>query len=369
MIYISKPDIGKDEINSVVEVLKSGMIASGPKVKELEATFAKYCNTKYAVAFNSGTAAIHAGLYALDIKENDEVITSPFTFIASASPVFMQKAKVVFADISEIDFNLDPESVKKYITRKTKAIIPIDLYGQIYNYKEISKIAKQNNLYILEDACQSVGATQNKKKPGTFGNVAAFSLYATKNMTSGEGGLITTNSLRIMQKCKMLRHHGQKENAQYKYYDIGYNYRLTDIGAAIALAQLKKLDDINKKRIANAETLNGGLRNTRGIVTPIVNPGNKHVYHQYTIRITKECKVTRDKLMQSLREKGVGCNIYYPKPLHLHPVFTKLGYKKGDFPVAERISREVLSLPVHPLLKTKDVKFIIDSIHEILDEK
>jgi len=369
MIYISKPYIGKDEINSVVEVLKSGMIASGPKVKELEVAFAKYCNTKYAVAFNSGTAAIHAGLYALNIKEGDEVITSPFTFIASASPIFMQKAKVVFADISETDFNLDPESVKKYITKKTKAIIPINLYGQIYNYKEISKIAKQNKIYILEDACQSIGATQNKKKSGTFGNVGAFSLYATKNITSGEGGLITTNSLRIMQKCKMLRHHGQKENGQYKYYDIGYNYRLTDIGAAIALVQLKKLEYINKKRIANAKMLNIGLGNIKGIITPVVNLDNKHVYHQYTIKVTKECKVTRDILMQGLKKRGVGCSIYYPKPLHLHPAFAKLGYKKGDFPVAERMSREVLSLPVHPSLRIEDVKFIIDTVHGILNEK
>src|SRR3989339_198434 len=260
MINISKPIIGKEEIAAVLKVLKSGMIVQGPVVEKLEENFAKYCGTKYAVAFNSGTAAIHAGLYTLGIGPGDEIITTPFTFVATANPILMQGAKVVFADISEDDFNIDPKEVEKKITKKTKAIIPVDLYGQVYNYPAIKKIAKKYHLKILEDACQAVGANRGKARAGNFGDVAAFSLYATKNIMSGEGGLITTNDEKIAEKCKMFRHHGQSEKTKYEYFDLGYNYRMTDILAAIGLVQLKKIERFSRRRIQNAELLSRGLK-------------------------------------------------------------------------------------------------------------
>lgn len=362
MINISKPIIEKDEIDAVVSVMKSGMIVQGPKTIELENAFAKYCGTKYAVAFNSGTAAIHAGLYALGISHGDEIITSPFTFVASANPILMQNAKVIFADISEEDFNLDPKEVEKKITKKTKAILPIDLYGQVYNYEAIKKIAKKNNFKILEDACQAVGAEQNGKRAGNFGNVAAFSLYATKNIMSGEGGMITTNDKNLMEKCKQLRHHGQSEKTRYEYWDIGYNYRTTDICASIGLVQLRKVEKFNSARIKNAQKLSKGLANIKGLIVPKIKPQNKHVFHQYTIRITGDCKVTRDELLAKLKENEINCGVYYPKPLHLHPHFMKMGYKKGDFPVAEKIAKQVLSLPVHPSLTEKEIQLIINKI-------
>lgn len=364
MINVSKPIIEQEEIDAVISVMKSGVIVQGPKTAQLEAEFASYCGTKHAVAFNSGTAAIHAGLYALGIKNGDEVITSPFTFVASANPILMQGAKVIFADISENDFNLDPQDVRKKITGKTRAILPIDLYGQIYNYEAIKEIASENNLKILEDACQAVGAEQNGKKAGNFGEVAAFSLYATKNMMSGEGGLIVTNYEEIMEKCKQFRHHGQSERTRYEYWDIGYNYRTTDINAAIALEQLKKIDGFNSKRIENSKKLAEGLRDISGLVIPRVNENNKHVFHQYTIRITDEFKHSRDELVAYLRENEINCGIYYPKPLHLHPHFMKLGYKEGDFPVAEKMSKQVISLPVHPSLSVQDVNFVINKIQD-----
>ena len=362
MISLSKPIISIKEIAAVKNVLKSGLLAQGEKVRILEEKFSQYCKMKHAVAFNSGTAAIHAGLYALGIQPGDEVITTPFTFVATANPICMLGAKVIFTDISEKDFNIDPAGIEKKITKKTKAVIPVDLYGQIYNYARINSIAKKYNLKILEDACQSIGASQNGKKSGNFGNIAAFSLYATKNIMCGEGGLITTNDSKIAEKCKLFRHHGQSEKTRYEYWDLGYNYRMTDLAAAIAIEQLKKLDIFNKKRIRNAEKLSAGLKNIKGLLLPRVMEGNMHVFHQYTIRITNQAKYTRDELMQFLNKNKIGCGVYYPKPLHLHPYFRKMGYKEGDFPLSEKLSKEVLSLPVHPRLGLKDINYIIKAI-------
>lgn len=365
MINVSKPIIGQKEINAVLDTMRTGMIVQGPKTQELENKFALYCGTKYAVAFNSGTAAIHAGLYAMGIKEGDEVITTPFTFVATANPILMQKAKIIFADIGEEDFNIDPKEVENKISLKTKAVIPVDLYGQIYNYKDISRLAKKYKFKILEDACQAVGAEFKNTKSGNFGEVAAFSLYATKNMMCGEGGLITTNHKEITEKCKMFRHHGQSEKTRYQYFDLGYNYRLTDMNASIALVQLQKIDQLNEKRRINAKKLSSGLTGIKGIVPPKVKDGFTHVFHQYTIRITNDFKLTREKFIETLREKEINTGIYYPKPLHLHPYFQKMGYREGDFPIAEKVAKEVVSLPVHPSLTDKEVDYVIDVINNI----
>jgi len=362
MIPISKPLIESEEIDAVVDVLKSGMIAQGPKTKELEDAFAKLSGTKYAVAFSNGTTAIHSAIVALGIKQGDEVITVPFTFVATANPVLMEGGKVVFVDISEDDFCIDPNKIEEKITEKTKAIIPVDLFGQVYRYDEVKKIADKYSLKILEDACQAVGAKYRDKMAGSLGDVGAFSLYATKNITTGEGGMLTTDSDEIARKAKMYRHHGQDEAIRYEYLEIGHNYRMTDVLATIGVEQMKKLERITKTRVRNAKLYDEGLSEIEGVITPKVREGNTHVYHQYTIRITEEYGHTREELMTFLMENEIGCGIYYPKPLHLHEHFRKMGYKEGDFPVSEKLAKEVLSLPVNPFVTEENVEMIVDKI-------
>ncbi len=362
MISISKPYIGNEEVDAVVSVLRSGMLAQGPKTKEFEKMFAEYCGTKYAIAFNSGTAAIHAGLYGLGITAGDEVITTPFTFVATANPILMQRAHAVLCDIKEDDFCIDPERVQRCITKSTKAIIAVDLYGQIFRYDELRRIADHRHVRILEDACQSVGATYHGRNAGTCGDAAAFSLYATKNISSGEGGVLTTDDHEVAELARRFRHHGQSEHTRYEYWDLGYNYRMTDIAAAIALVQMSRLDRFSEQRIANAAVLSEGLKSVRGIVVPVPREGTKHVFHQYTIRVTEEYGHTRDELAAYLKEHMIGTGIYYPKPLHLHPHFARMGYKLGDFPVSEQMSREVLSLPVHPQITGQELQTIIAAI-------
>jgi len=359
MIHVAKPHVGKREKELVMEVLDSGILAQGPKVKFLEESFAKVCNTKHAIAVNSGTAALHASLYAAGIKPGDEVITVPFTFVATANPVIMQGAKLVFADIDEKTFNIDAKEVEKIITDKTRAIIAVDLYGQIFD-KEIRELAKKHDLKLIEDACQSIGATLDGKKAGSVGDLGCFSLYATKNIMSGEGGIITTDNDDHAELCRRFRHHGQSEQTRYEYHDLGYNYRMTDLHAALAIAQLERLDKFTETRIRNAKLYDGGL-NVKGIITPYVVPGSKHVYHQYTIRLDN-FKLTRDELLAKLKDNNVGAAVFYPKPLHLHPHFARLGYKPGDFPVSEKLAKEVMSLPVHPGVTEDDVKKIIQVI-------
>lgn len=310
MIPISKPLIEQEEIDAVVKVLKSGIIAQGPKTAELEETFADFCGTKHAIAFSNGTTAIHAAIVALDIQEGDEVITVPFTFVATANPVLMEKGKVVFVDISEDDFCINPDEIVKKVGEKTKAIIPVDLFGQVYKYDDVKKIADENGLKILEDACQAIGAEQNSIKAGNFGDVAAFSLYATKNIATGEGGMLTTNDDEIARKVKMYRHHGQDEAVRYEYLNLGHNYRMTDLAAAIGVEQMKKVDRIIDTRARNAGLFDLGLADIPGVILPKIMANNTHVYHQYTIRITQEFGKSREDLMNYLRENEIGCGIY-----------------------------------------------------------
>lgn len=364
MIPISKPLIEKEEIDAVVEVLKSGMIAQGPKTAELEEMFAELCGTKYAVAFSNGTTALHSAVIALGIKDGDEAITVPFTFVATANPVLMERGKVVFVDISEDDFCIDPSKIEEKVTEKTKLIVPVDLFGQVYKYKKVKEIADKYKIKILEDACQAVGAKQDGVTTGKFGDVAAFSLYATKNIATGEGGMLTTDDEQIARKAKIYRHHGQDEAVRYEYLELGHNYRMTDMAAALGVEQMKKLDRIIDTRVRNAKLLDDGLSDIKGIIIPKVMPNNTHVYHQYTIRITEDYGHSREELMDFLKENEIGCGIYYPKPLHLHEHFRKMGYKEGDFPVSERLSKEVLSLPVNPFVTEKDIEKIVDKIKE-----
>ena len=361
MIPIAKPIIGEKEKELVNEVLNSGMLAQGPKVKELEEKFAALCGVNHAVAVNSGTAALHASLYAAGIKKGDEVITVPFTFVASVNPIIMQQAKPVFVDVKEDTFDIDPYLVLEKITPKTKAILPVDLYGQIFDYKAIKEIAEDHNLIVIEDACQAVNASLDGKKAGSFGDFGAFSFYATKNMISGEGGMVVTDNPEFAELCRRFRHHGQSEQTRYEYHDLGYNYRMMDIQAAIALGQMERIEEFTDRRIRNAEMLTEGLKDVEGIGVPFVKSNARHVFHQYTIKV-EGFKLTRDHLIEHLKKNEIGHGIFYPKPLHLHPHFARLGYKEGDFPTSERLSKHVLSLPVHPGVSASDIGRIVEVI-------
>ncbi len=362
MIGIAKPLVGDKEKELVNEVLNSGMLAQGPKVKALEETFAGVCGTSHAVATNSGTSALHCGLYALGVKCCDEVVTTPFTFVATSNPVIMQQGKVKFCDIEEDYFNLSTDALKEAVTENTKAVIPVDLYGHPSDYDEIRKITDPLGVTLLEDACQAVGSTYKGKVAGSLGDIGAFSFYATKNIITGEGGIMTTSKEEYSDAARMFRHHGQSEKTRYEYHDLGYNYRMMDLQAAIALAQLERLEDFSNKRRANAAKFDEAFKGIDGLVTPPVMQDVVHVYHQYTIRITEQCSIARDDFVAKMRENGVGVGVYYPKPLHLHKFYREMGYKEGDFPVAERVSKECVSLPVHPGLSEEEVQTVIDNV-------
>lgn len=359
MIPIARPNLGKEEQKAVQAVLKSGMIAQGPKAAEFEEKFAGFIGVKHAVAVSSGTTALHLALLALGIGPGDEVIVPSFTFMASANAPLFVGAKPVFVDIDEQTFNINPVEIEERITKKTKAIIPVHLFGRPANMKQVVKIAKKHKLFIIEDAAQAHGAEILNKKVGTFGDAACFSFYPTKNMTCGEGGMITTGSAKIAKNVKLLREHGMPQ--KYHHERLGYNFRLTDIEAAIGVEQLKKLPKFNQQRIANAKYLNQHLNNIVGIITPKIDRDSKHVFHQYTIRVTKDYQMGRQQLISKLEAAGIGYGIFYPIPCHLQKQFIDMDYKV-KLPVTEKMAQEVLSLPVHPLVTKNDLNKIIEVI-------
>jgi perosamine synthetase len=361
MIPIAKPLIGQEEIRGVIDVLQSGTIAEGPRVKQFEEAFASYIGTKHAVAVNSGTAALHVALLARDIGPGDEVIVPPFTFIATANAVLFAGAKPVFADVEPDTFNIDPAEIEKKITRRTRAIIPVDLYGRPARMDEIMAIAKKHRLSVIEDACQAHGASLGDRKCGSF-DVGCFSFYPTKNMTTSEGGIITTNDAMVAERARMIRSHGSK--VRYYHEILGYNLRMTDISAAIGLAQLKHIDHYDNARIANAMRLNERLNGTKGIITPTVPDGCRHVFHQYTIRVTPEFGMTRDQLVKKLADAGIGSAVYYPVPIHQQTYYRSLGYD-DRMPVSEMLSKEVISLPVHPSVTPEEIDVIADTIRRL----
>lgn len=357
-VPIAKPIIGEEEIENVVEVLKSGMIAQGPKVMEFEEKFANWIGAKYGIATNSGTSALHVALLACGIGEGDEVITTPFTFIASGNAIVYTGATPVFADIDLDTYTIDPDKIEDLITDKTKAILPVQLYGQAADMDKIREIAEKHDLKIIEDAAQAHGAEYNGEKVGTLGDMACFSFYPTKNMTTSEGGMITTDDEELAKKAQMFRAHGASE--RYHHDEIGYNFRMTDIAAAIGLAQLKVIDEFNDKRISNADYLNEQLKDIEGIVTPKSPDNYKHVYHQYTILVEKG---NRDEWVEFLTNKGIGTGIHYPIPLYNQPIYKKLGIE-GDCPLAEKAADNVISLPVHPSLTKEDLDLVVDAVKE-----
>jgi perosamine synthetase len=360
-IPIARPAIGQDEISAVTAVLESGMLAAGERVLEFERNFADYCGTTHAVAINNGTAALHAALLAADIGPGDEVIVPSFSFFATASAVSMCGARPVFADVDESTFNINPVQVEERITPKTKAVIGVHLFGQPFDVRALQEICEKHHLKLIEDAAQAQGALFNGGKVGSFGHFGCFSFYATKNMTTGEGGMVTTSEKAYAERLRLIISHGQAE--KYLHTRLGYNYRMTDLAAAIGLVQLKKLEKFNIRRRKNAEYYNSHL-SVKGIVTPVTAPGMQPVYHQYVLRLTDEFSMTRPEFISYLTAKGIGSAVHYPIPIHRQPLYLQ-EYNPDPCPVSTRLASSVLSLPVHPLLDQKELAYICETINRV----
>ncbi len=351
MIPISKPYIGEAEKRAVLEVLESGMLAQGPRTAKLEEEFAAVCGTRYAVATSNGTTALHVALLAHGIGPGDEVITTPFTFQASVNSIIYTGARPVFVDIAEDTFNINPDLIEAAITPRTRAIMPVHLYGYPCDMDTILAIADRHGLIVVEDAAQAIGATYKGKRVGSFGT-GCFSLYATKNIMSGEGGMITTDDEAVAQRCRMIRNHGMQR--RYFHDMLGFNFRMSDLHAAIGLAQ------ITARRRANAAYLSAHITS---VITPKVKPGYDHVWHQYTVRV--DGGRDRDTAVKQLNEAGVGTGIFYPIPANRQRYLLEMGLGGEVLPVAERLAGEVISLPVHPQLTQADLDQIVQAVNAL----
>lgn len=360
MIPISQVKFGHEEEELVLSTLRSGMVAQGPLVKEFEDRFAETTGVKHAIAVNNGTTSLVACIQALDLQPGDEVITSPFTFIATLNAILEAGAVAVFADINESDFNIDPISVESRITSRTRAIMPVHLYGQMADMDSISKIAAKHSLRIIEDSAQSHFASQNGQKAGSF-DLGSFSFYATKNLTTGEGGLITTNDDEVADRLRIMRNQGMKQ--RYQYVMAGHNYRMTDLQAALVIPQLSRYEESVRARTANAAFYSQELAGIEGLVTPQVMPGRTHVWHQFTLRVTKDSGLNRELLSEQLTNAGIGSGFYYPKLVFEYETYqNRKDVVISSCPVAKKVVTEVISIPVHPYVTDQDREHIVSSI-------
>ena len=371
-IEFYKHNVGKEEKKKVSECLSGIFLTTGSYVAEFEEKFAKYLNLKYAVGLNSCTAALHLSLLALGIGKGDEVITTPMTFIATATAIMHTGAKPVFVDVEKDTGLIDPNLIEKVITKKTKAILPVHLYGQMCDMKKIKRIADKNNLKIVEDSAHCIEGKRDGIRPGQLGDVACFSFYATKNITSGEGGAIATSNKEISNKVRILRTHGMSKEAadrysgKYKHWDMiecGWKYNMDNIQAALLLPQLAKIDKYWKKR----DTLYKGyikyLEEIPHIDYPKIENNSKSVYHLFTIWVDKN---RRDEILRKLGEKGIGVAVNY-RAIHLLTYFRKtFGFKRGDFPIAEDIGDKTISLPFYVKLQFNEVKLLISILKKII---
>ena len=390
MIRIGQPQIGPEEEQAVLAVLRSGQLAQGARVAEFEEAFARYIGVRHAVAVSSGTAALTVALRAHGIGPGDEVLVPTFTFAASANAVLLVGAQPVLVDITCDDFSIDAKGVDAAVTPRTRAILPVHLFGHSCDMASLTEIARRHELVLIEDASQAVGASWEGGKVGSFGT-GCFSFYATKSMTTGEGGMVTTDDEDVARRARLLRNQGEGE--RYRTDLLGANYRMTELAAALGLAQLPKLDGWNERRRANAAWLSEHLQ---GVATPVETPGAHHVYQLYTVRVPHaaqrdrlqpvegraearpagfaewdrlqpvgEDSTARDALRASLLEREIEAVVYYPLCLHQQPLYQELGIG-GSFPAAERVATEALSLPVHPSLTPEDLERIATAVNGAL---
>ncbi len=362
MISVTQPLLGKAEEEAVLGVIRSGQIAQGKHIEAFEKRFAEVCGVKEAVAVSSGTAALHLALLACGIGPGDEVITTPFSFTATANVILLVGATPVFVDIDPLTYTINAALVETAISTRTKAILPVHLYGHPCDMNALLKIAHKHSLAIIEDACQAHAAAVDGQPVGSFG-VGCFSFYATKNITTGEGGMVTTNDSVLAERIRGMRNHGQKE--RYRQVIMGHNLRMTDMQGALGVVQVKKLEALTKRRIANADYLTRHLSGT--LQTPITLPGYRHVFHQYVVRIIGN----RNAFIQQLSAQGVNTAIHYPTPIHQQPFYRertdlwRVGSESEPLSVAEQASREVLALPVHPALTEENLAIIVKEVLQV----
>jgi dTDP-4-amino-4,6-dideoxygalactose transaminase len=364
-IPASYKEILADVQENINRVIDSGQFILGPIVEELEQKVATYCDAKYAVGVSSGTDALLISLMAAGVKEGDEVITTPFTFFSTAGSIARLGALPVFVDIEKETFNIDPNQIEKNITNKTRAIIPVHLYGQSANMDPILELAHNNNLVVIEDAAQAIGSEYKGKKTGSMGDYGCFSFFPTKNLGGfGDGGMVTMSSEDIYRQVKTLRVHGS--NVKYYHEFIGGNFRIDALQAGIVLAKIKYLDQWTERRRKNAQTYDRLLKEM-GISDQLITPSEttpRHVYNQYVIRVPNK----RTKLRSFLAENNISTEIYYPLPLHLQDCFDYLGYKKGDFPESEKAADETIALPVFPELRQEQLEHVVSMIGQFLEK-
>jgi dTDP-4-amino-4,6-dideoxygalactose transaminase len=377
MIPFAKPIIGDEEKEAVRKVLESGMLAEGKVSREFEKVFSKYVGTKFATVTSNGTTALSTALEAMDIQPGDEVITSPFTFIASANSISMVGAIPVFVDINPDTYNIDPELLEDAITEKTRAIMPVHIFGLPADMKHILEIAESRDLLVLEDACQAHGGEIDGKMVGSFGDAATFSFYATKNLMTGEGGMVTTNNEEIYDKMLMIKNHGRGKQGGYSHFRIGYNNRMMDIVSAIGLVQTKRLPDLVKKRQKNGQEFNDFFAEFDSIRPQVEEPGFKSGYHLYAPRLYSD-KFDRDGMVKVLRDKGVSSRAVYALPCHKQDTYLNIqdwrwakyvdypDYSAVTLPVSEEVGLRHFDIPVHPSLTSDEIEHIKNAFHKIL---
>lgn len=362
MIPLSKPYITEETERLVLDVLRSGQLARGPYTEQLEKRFAHIAGVSHAVALSSGTAALEVAMVTA-LSPGDTVITSPFTFAATLNAAIRAGLTVIFADIAD-DFTLDPDAVAAAITSRTRALVPVHLYGCAANMPSLASLAATHGLTIVEDACQAVGATVDGRPVGSWG-IGCFSLYATKNVAAGEGGVVTTDDPDLAGAIRVFANQGMR--APYEYAAVGTNHRITDLQSAIALPQLDHLDTLTAIRRDNAARLSAGLTGIPGLVLPVVPPGRTHVFHQYTVRVTAEARIARDALRGELARAGITTGVYYPRPVFEYRPYAECPQVVvSDVPSARRASKEVLSLPVFPGLSPTELDRIVDIVRRLL---
>ncbi|MEY2371382.1 UDP-4-amino-4,6-dideoxy-N-acetyl-beta-L-altrosamine transaminase [Lysinibacillus capsici] len=367
-----RQSIDEEDIQMVIETLRSPFLTQGPKIKEFEQAIANYVGAQYAVAFCNGTAALHAACYAAGIGEGDEVITSPITFAASANCVRYMGGTVVFADIDARTYNIDPTEIRKKISSKTKAIIPIDFTGQPADLDAINAIAREHNLVVIEDGAHSLGAEYKGKKVGIQADMTMFSFHPVKPITTTEGGIIVTNNKEYYKKLQLFRSHGIEQTEYsseegdwyYEMTDLGYNYRMTDLQAALGLSQLTKIDTFIQKRREIADFYTEAFQDENRIVVPQQLHETNSGWHLYMIQLEKE---SRKEIFRKMRSMNIGVHVHYI-PVYWHPYYQKLGYERGLCPIAENWYEKALTLPIHPQMTIEDLAIIVSNIKELLNQ-
>ncbi len=367
MIPINLPKIGEEEVQAVIKVMRSGILTSGlgngPNVKEFEENYSKFAGVEHAIAVNTGTAALHAAIMAAGVKQGDEVILPSFTFVATAEAIVLAGGKPVFADIDPETFTLSPQAVGKAITEKTKAIVPVDLYGLPADIKSLREITAKHNIPIVEDCAQSHGATYEGKPSGAFADIACWSLYAAKNIGTGEGGVVTTDNDQLAETVRMIRTHGEK--VKYQSLMLGTNYRMTEIQAAIGVVQLERLPEFLAKRTRNAQRLTKNLEKTEKIKLPPELKNRKPSWYLYTIRIKDVSENERNNIIREMHDKGIGAEAYYPIPVHQMPYY-KENFGAFNLIETDNAAKQVLSLPIHPSVTDEQIDFIAQTLLSLL---